>query len=375
MRNIRGITVTSASLVLAAALNAQSLTWISTQNNPHVFGISDDGKTLLTTDGIWKKNQSGFTSVPIYPRSLSGDGNVVVGYIRLQPFRYKAAYWSPSIGVRQLPDLGYGGEARDVSYDGSVIVGTITRGVPDSTTPVRWSFGSLEYIPLITGYTQGAPSFVSRNGQIVMGRMWHFWRRDRDPWVVDFRWVPNTTSAITGELAAMSPDGSKVVYRDGQNLYLKDYSSGGVIQLPANFVDYICVANNGTVVGMSNAQRALIWDSQNGLRDLTASYWQIVGQSTLKWPLDITPDGRYIAGIGYNAVRVRNEVFLLDTYVCSSHNGDVNGDNCVNDADLLLILFNYGQTGDNLGRLDTNCDGSVDDGDLLRVLFNFGSGC
>lgn len=60
---------------------------------------------------------------------------------------------------------------------------------------------------------------------------------------------------------------------------------------------------------------------------------------------------------------------------CTAHNGDVNGEGCVDDADLLAILFAFGQTGQGLGRVDVNCDGVVDDADLLTVLFNFGSGC
>ena len=60
---------------------------------------------------------------------------------------------------------------------------------------------------------------------------------------------------------------------------------------------------------------------------------------------------------------------------CVAHNGDIDRNGCVDDADLLAVLFAFGQTGSNLGRVDTNCDGVVDDADLLVVLFNFGSGC
>jgi hypothetical protein len=52
--------------------------------------------------------------------------------------------------------------------------------------------------------------------------------------------------------------------------------------------------------------------------------------------------------------------------------GDVNGDGCVDDADLLAILFHFGDTDP---RYDLNGDGVVDDADLLIVLFNFGRGC
>ena len=51
-------------------------------------------------------------------------------------------------------------------------------------------------------------------------------------------------------------------------------------------------------------------------------------------------------------------------------NGDVNGDNVVNDADLLQVLFNFGGSD---SASDVNGDSTVDDADLLIVLFNFGS--
>lgn len=52
--------------------------------------------------------------------------------------------------------------------------------------------------------------------------------------------------------------------------------------------------------------------------------------------------------------------------------GDVNDDGCVDDADLLAVLFSFGG-GDPDADLDNNL--TVDDADLLLVLFNFGNGC
>ncbi|MCS7300217.1 MAG: Ig-like domain-containing protein, partial [Fimbriimonadales bacterium] len=51
--------------------------------------------------------------------------------------------------------------------------------------------------------------------------------------------------------------------------------------------------------------------------------------------------------------------------------GDANGDNFIDDADLLEVLFQFGQSGANLAA-DLNGDSTVDDADLLIVLFNFG---
>ena len=52
--------------------------------------------------------------------------------------------------------------------------------------------------------------------------------------------------------------------------------------------------------------------------------------------------------------------------------GDVDGNGCVNDEDLLLVVFNFGSS-DSATDLDSS--GTVDDTDLLIVLFNFSSGC
>ncbi|MCS7209909.1 MAG: S8 family serine peptidase [Fimbriimonadales bacterium] len=50
--------------------------------------------------------------------------------------------------------------------------------------------------------------------------------------------------------------------------------------------------------------------------------------------------------------------------------GDVNGDNRINDGDLLQVLSNFGT---NNATVDLNGDGVVNDADLLLVLLNFGA--
>jgi len=58
------------------------------------------------------------------------------------------------------------------------------------------------------------------------------------------------------------------------------------------------------------------------------------------------------------------------------------GDCCIDDADLLQVLFNFGSVYDysdpgqfKPGRGDVDCNGIVDDADLLIVLSNFQRGC
>ncbi|MCX7924982.1 MAG: hypothetical protein N2554_04120 [Fimbriimonadales bacterium] len=64
---------------------------------------------------------------------------------------------------------------------------------------------------------------------------------------------------------------------------------------------------------------------------------------------------------------------MLDTGI-SQRVGDANENGCVDDSDLLTVLFAFGQTGLGLPA-DLNNDGTVDDSDLLLTLFNFGAGC
>jgi hypothetical protein len=70
--------------------------------------------------------------------------------------------------------------------------------------------------------------------------------------------------------------------------------------------------------------------------------------------------------VQYLADRVR-------VVVLGFNSPDVDGNGCVDDSDLLAVLFAFGSTGSNPA--DINCDGVVDDSDLLAVLFAFGTGC
>lgn len=72
------------------------------------------------------------------------------------------------------------------------------------------------------------------------------------------------------------------------------------------------------------------------------------------------------------------EVIFIHTYgsnqPATCNLADVNLDGVVDDADLLAVLFAFGNTAPNAD-VDVNLDGVVDDADLLSVLFAFGSAC
>jgi hypothetical protein len=139
----------------------------------------------------------------------------------------------------------------------------------------------------------------------------------------------------------------------------------------------------GVIIGFaatpSGERRAVRWQlgaATTQVEDLNQTYAALLTNgSVLRSANAFSPNGRFIVGWGRNAATGRDEAFLLDLQGCASENGDVDANGCVDDADLLAVLFNFGNTGSTLGREDTNCDGIVDDADLLTVLFNFGSGC
>ena len=97
------------------------------------------------------------------------------------------------------------------------------------------------------------------------------------------------------------------------------------------------------------------------------------------WQGDTNCSGTYGAGyyfFGGNPrasfyMKVKGAATLADAIVS---NPDIDGSGCVDDADLLAVLFAFGNSGSGLDE-DVNCDGTVDDADLLEVLFNFGAGC
>lgn len=93
--------------------------------------------------------------------------------------------------------------------------------------------------------------------------------------------------------------------------------------------------------------------------------------SSISTKLAFTP--RRLWSAGYAVRALTGEDVLLHCYRLA-RGGDVDGNGCVDDADLLQVLFAFGSQGANLDA-DLNEDGIVDDADLLEVLFAFGQGC
>jgi probable HAF family extracellular repeat protein len=269
--------------LIATASWSQSLTWLGTLpggGDSYAYGVSDNG--------------------------------VVVGYAINAAGQRRAFRWTASDGMQDLGTLGGNQSyAYGVSANGAVVVGWAENAAGQSRA-FRWQNGVMQDLGTLGGCCSEAYG-VSANGAVVVG-----WADAAGQWRA-FRWqngVMQDLGTLPGgdwsEAWGVSADGSVVV---------------------------------GSAYNAARYQRAVRWTA-SGIEDLNITYGDLLTpNSVLREARAISPDGRYIVGYGYNAATGRWEAFLLDTGTGRSPctlNGDVNGDGVVDDADLLEVLFNFG---------------------------------
>jgi len=148
-----------------------------------------------------------------------------------------------------------------------------------------------------------------------------------------------------------------------------DASTGNTFgECPQAFIDFIS-GNNPAGIAFY----------QNPTHDIWYSTLNVSGQSGIRYVALVIPQGnQYGQDPDLNAssrtsssLRYTN---ITDVRVFAGVAGDVDGNGCVDDADLLAVLFAFGCSS-GCGAEDVNGDGVVDDADLLEVLFAFGQGC
>ncbi|MEN3001246.1 MAG: dockerin type I domain-containing protein, partial [Armatimonadota bacterium] len=288
-------------------------------------------------------------------RATSYDGRVAVGQtMPIGRYNIFPARWRETESGWQLTDIfslgcPLGGIATGVSADGEWVIGWACESSTYYTRAfIARSESEITVLPVNAPHNSSQAWGISTNGDIVVG--WSYitgsdpaipracrWRKVGNSWVHELLPVlPDTRESYA---YAVSADGRVIV---GYDLTTARYN------------------------------RALIWiDGQ--VHIMQSLYSALIPRGFyLSYAYDVSADGRYVVGAAHNANARRFEMFWLDRGCQLS--GDVNRDGRIDDADLLEVLFAFGQTGSNLPA-DVNRDGRVDDADLLIVLFNFGRAC
>jgi probable HAF family extracellular repeat protein len=367
-----------SAIVLASTIavaHAQSLTWITDTEwsgcaNIYPSGVSADGSVVV---GVHENQCIDFirqafrwtqsTGVQLLPpndntsaaNAISADGSVVVGQVGY--FVIQAARWT-STGVQVFGP--WSSSARAVSADGSVIVGSV------DGRAARWTGSGYTLI----GPQNSVATGVSADGSVVVG---YLWGSDLNEYA--FRWTQDDGLVMIGpaytRATAVSADGSVVVGSASASGAFLWTQGSGIEYIPNGGTPYGISADGSVIVGRG-AYGAYLWTRGFGMLLLETVFENLLGDGSFDTPSAISANGRYIVGWGaMDAHGYSPAGFLLD--IGFLVRTDVDGNGCVDDADLLTVLFAFGSQG--ASNADINQDGIVDDADLLLVLFNFGFGC
>lgn len=368
------------SAILTVSIAFQSSVWAQTF---HALGFLPDANTSVANDV-----------------SLNG---VVVGTCSGGGTR--AFRWSLSTGIQEIPNAQWPGRdsaARAISLDGRAVAGeawdysghtypsfwwqgnhysVALAGVVGSTTDITVIGG---FNPMLVGW--GHPSL----GQPPRGFWYSFSTGFQDfganiiPWAISgdgsvvagidythspargWRWTASTgiqylpTLGGAGSSAlGISFNGRYIVgsaaRADGQRRPCRWDGTANILNLglPPNTVSATARAVSadgnlivGTATDRFGLERAVRWRVSGNTviaEDLNQVYSAIIsGGWLLTRAYSISADGRYIVGEGIDP-EGRTQAWMIDTGGGAPPIvGDVNGDGCVDDADLLLVLFNFG---------------------------------
>jgi probable HAF family extracellular repeat protein len=329
--------------------------------------------------------------------AVSADG-VVVGQAIIGLYGY-ACYWDETGAYRihNRPSMATG-----VSYDGQTIAGWAENRAAGRVVPFVFNRvdHQLAFLPEPMGSAGTCFVYcISGDGRVLGGMSMM-----RNPYFNDPRfrgaftarghvWVDGTphervlpSGGFGSQVNALSYDGSiavgnaqvqpsfgspsqAVLWEGARGLALGTLGGAESNALGTDRQGRQVVGSSRTADGDT---RAFYWTPRLGMVSLQDHYRAIVPAG---WALTsaegISPNGRYIVGVGRNP-QGATEAWLIDTGRNCYSGGDVNGDGCVDEADFLAVFFAFGTQA---AAEDITCDGTVDDADLLEVLFNFGNGC
>ncbi|MEO0125520.1 MAG: HAF repeat-containing protein [candidate division WOR-3 bacterium] len=324
---------------------SQSFTWLGSLGTPYaeVHGVSSDGRVVAGWAGVysphyaWRwKPDSGMIIIPPLVSNrdaeswgLSANGEVVVGYGFIgSGDDYRGFRWRKDT-MYQFGTLGGRVSwAYAASYDGSVVAGSAeySNGFNHA---FRWKPDSgMQDLGVLPGALRSVARGISLDGRVVAG-----WSGFANQIHHAFRWENGVMEDIHNpnfgfsEAIGISGNGEVVVGAWGppSSVPVKAFRwtrNSGMVNLGTLGGDWseawACNYDGSIVVGWSEVSQgdwhAFLWTQERGMEDLNTLYANVIPQgSILRDAMAISPDGRYIAGRGYNNQTGRDEAYLLDT--------------------------------------------------------------
>ncbi|MCW5935120.1 MAG: hypothetical protein KIT45_12620 [Fimbriimonadia bacterium] len=316
-------------IISLGAFGGAQATWAVDLNNSGVIiGGARSGATefgIRHAGGLWQNLNLGFS----YAYGINQAGQVV-GVYGASVFTQQAFMIDPQNG---LTTLGLG-VARAINDDGWTV------GYTNSYEAFLWKPGQgIQTLGTLQGFPRAFAATINSNGDIA--------------------------GYLHNGLSGTSARSKIFFYRLGSGMT----DLGG----PGSLNEVWEMNSDGKMVGRyfpsasnTGLYRAFDYVPGHGFRDLNTLI-NPAGGWVLLWATGINERGQITCDAFNNLIPGSRGVRLTPI-----PRGDRDMNGCVEDADLLGVLFAFGASG---GPEDLNNDGIVNDGDLLIVLLNFGAGC
>lgn len=308
-----------------------------------------------------------------------------------------SALWHVANGAPLAVFSGHRVLSVDIAADGSYFAAVAATDASQSTLFLRET-ETLRLIrthsdPLLyaVAFTPDSRYIISLHRGTSQGIL-RFWRTEDG--------ALQRTVIVNGSVSRVrvAPDGQRILVVGFPSTVLN--RDGGVAFTLGNLLDAV-FAQNGRIIAGVNGNQVFFYDAETGSVLLS---WNAPAVQRVA----VSPDSRYFLTLDVNyrgELRRTRDGERLVSYqslgapltacafspagellvfgsdrgdVIAVRNpyppqpGDVNLDGCVDEADLLRVLSEFGGTAPDA---DANRDGTVDDADLLLVLFHFGAGC
>ncbi len=158
-----------------------------------------------------------------------------------------------------------------------------------------------------------------------------------------------------------SADAARLLIVESSRVRVVDLSSGADVASYESTVEEARFALNDTMLAVLRAGNTYLWDFSSETE---------LSRAIIPFDSELLAYSDMATGSGGRVFYTSFANHGIAAWVLTRR-ADVNGDGCVDDADLLEVLFAFGSAGSLPA--DVNEDSVVDDADLLEVLFNFGN--